>query len=206
VKRLLRIGLTGGIASGKSTVAMRFGELGVAVIDADAAARSVVARGEPALGEILARFGPGVLAADGSLDRRELRNRVFADARARGDLEAILHPRIREEMERLADAAVGPYLVMAIPLLVETAGATRVDRVLVVDAPERVQIERVIARDACTAEQARAIIAAQASRAERLARADDVLPNSGDLAELRRGVDGLHERYLGLARGVYPLP
>jgi len=206
VNRLLRIGLTGGIASGKTTVAERFSELGVAVIDADAAARSVVAPGEPALAQIIRRFGPAVVAADGGLDRRALRKLVFADPQARGDLEAILHPRIRVEMERLAAAAAGPYLVMAIPLLVETGGQTSVDRVLVVDVPEPVQIERVMARDACSAEQARAIVAAQASRAERLARADDVLINSGAIAELRRGVDGLHERYLGLARGVYPLP
>jgi dephospho-CoA kinase len=202
----LRIGLTGGIASGKTTVAERFSELGVAVIDADAAARSVVAPGEPALTEIFRRFGPAVIAADGGLERRELRNLVFADPQARADLEGILHPRIRVEMERLAGAAGGPYLVMAIPLLVETAGRTPVDRVLVVDVPEHVQIERVMSRDACSADQARAIVAAQASRAERLARADDVLPNSGSIAELRRGVDGLHQHYLRLARGVYPLP
>jgi len=205
VNRLLRIGLTGGIASGKTTVAERFSELGVPVIDADAAARSVVAPGEPALAEISQRFGPAVMAEGGVLDRRALRNRVFADPQARRDLEAILHPRIRAEMERLAAAAAGPYLIMAIPLLVETAAQTRVDRVLVVDVPEQVQIERVMARDACSADQARAIVAAQTGRAERLALADDVLPNSGPIAELRHGVDGLHQHYLGLARGVYPL-
>jgi dephospho-CoA kinase len=202
----LRIGLTGGIASGKTTVAERFSELGVAVIDADAAARSVVTPDQPAFAEIVQRFGPAVVASGGGLDRRELRTRVFSDPQARGDLEAILHPRIRAEMERLAAAAAGPYLIMAIPLLVEKAGQTRVDRVLVVDVPEQVQIERLMARDACSADQARAILASQASRAERLARADDVLNNGGAIAELRRGVDGLHERYLGLTRGVYPLP
>jgi dephospho-CoA kinase len=198
VNRLLRVGLTGGIASGKTTVAARFGELGVPVIDADVAARSVAAPGEPALVEVVRRFGPSMLDAGGGLDRRALRELVFADPQARRDLEAIMHPRIRAEMERLAAAAAGPYLVLAIPLLVETAGFDRVDRVLVVDAPEAVQLERLMARDACTADQARAMLAAQATRTERLARADDVLPNGGDFAELRRGVDALHERYLGL--------
>ncbi len=204
MSRLLRVGLTGGIASGKTTVAQRFSELGVPVIDADDAARRVVAPGEPALAEVLQRFGAGVLDAAGGLERRELRNRVFADPQARRDLEAILHPRIRAEMERRAQAAAGPYLIMAIPLLVETAAFDRVDRVLVVDAPEAVQLARLMARDACSATQAQAVLAAQATRAERLARADDVLPNGTDVAELRRGVDALHERYLGLASARRP--
>ncbi len=197
--RVLRVGLTGGIASGKTTVAQRFTELGVPVVDADIAARSVVAPGEPALVEVVRRFGLSVLDAAGGLERRTLRTLVFADPKARRDLEAIMHPRIRAEMERLASAAAGPYVVMAIPLLVETAGINRVDRVLVVDAPEAVQLERLMARDSCSADQARAMVAAQATRAERLARADDVLPNGGDFAELQRGVDALHERYLRLA-------
>ncbi len=202
--RLLRVGLTGGIASGKTTVAERFSELGVPVIDADAAARSVVAPGEPALAEVVGRFGPSVLDAAGSLERRELRKRVFADSQGRRDLEAILHPRIRAEMERRAAASSGPYLVMAIPLLVETGAFDRVDRVLVVDVEESVQLARLMARDACSADEARAILAAQATRAERLARADDVLPNGADLGELRRGVDALHLRYLALAATGYP--
>jgi dephospho-CoA kinase len=199
VSRLWRVGLTGGIASGKTTVAERFSELGVPVIDADAAARSVVAPGEPALLEVVRRFGPSVLDSAGSLARSELRKCVFADPQARRDLETIMHPRIRAEMDRLAAAATGAYLVMAIPLLVETAAFDRVDRVLVVDVPEAVQLERLMARDACSAEQAEAMLAAQATRAERLARADDVLPNGAGSAELRRGVDALHERYLRVA-------
>jgi dephospho-CoA kinase len=199
VSRLWRVGLTGGVASGKTTVAERFKQLGVPVVDADAAARRVVAPGEPGLAEVVRRFGPSIIDAAGGLERRELRGLVFSDLQARRDLEAIMHPRIRAEMERLSAAAVGPYLVMAIPLLVETAGFNRVDRVLVVDVPESVQTERLMARDACSADQARAVLAAQATRAQRLARADDVLPNSGDLTELRGRVDALHERYLDLA-------
>jgi dephospho-CoA kinase len=199
VSRLWRVGLTGGIASGKTTVAERFSELGVPVIDADVAARSVVAPGEPAFIEVVRRFGPSVLDSAGSLARSELRKLVFADPQARRDLETIMHPRIRAEMERLAAAATGAYLVMAIPLLVETAAFDRVDRVLVVDVPEAVQLARLMARDACSAEQAEAMLAAQATRAERLARADDVLPNDAGIGELRRGVDALHERYLRVA-------
>ncbi len=202
----LRIGLTGGIASGKSTVARRFQELGVPVIDADTAARTVVAVGTPGLAALIARFGPGVLADDGGLDRRRLRDLVFEDARARRDLEGLLHPLIRSEMERAAELAVGPYLVLAIPLLIENlrseqAGGSRgrVDRILVVDTEEALQLERLAQRDGSSPEQARAILAAQASRAERAALADDLLSNLGSEAELRTAVDQLHERYLGLA-------
>jgi dephospho-CoA kinase len=196
----LRVGLTGGVATGKSTVARRFAELGVPVIDADEAARNVVAPGQPALGEIAHRFGPGILKPDGELDRRALRGLVFADSAARRDLEAILHPPIRAEMERLASRAKGPYLIMAIPLLVEGGDArSRVDRILVVDADEEVQLARLRARDGSSEAEARAIIAAQANRAERVRAADDVLQNEADPATLRSGVDRLHERYLALA-------
>lgn len=198
----LRIGLTGGLASGKSTVAQRFVELGIPVIDADDSSRFVVAPGEPGLADLTKRFGPGVLTADGELDRRSLRNLIFADPQLRRDLEAILHPLIRADMERRAGAAAGPYLVMAIPLLVEGGNQSRVDRILVVDADEDVQLERVMARDSTTREQARAILAAQASRAVRLKAADDVIVNSGSVSELRQAVDGLHERYLRLAATI----
>jgi dephospho-CoA kinase len=141
--RPLRIGLTGGIASGKSTVTQRFAELGVPVIDADVASRSVVEPGRPGLAQVVQRFGAGVLDADGLLDRRALRNLIFKDSSLRQALDAILHPLIRGEMEREAAAAKGPYVVMAIPLLVEGGGsAKRVDRVLVVDAEETLQIGR----------------------------------------------------------------
>jgi dephospho-CoA kinase len=197
--RRLRIGLTGGIASGKSTVAARFMELGVPVIDADEVARAVAAPGEPGFTDVLNRFGAGILAANGELDRRALRDRIFADPSSRRDLEAILHPLIRAEMERREAVAVGPYIVMAIPLLVEGGSRDRVDRVLVVDVDEAVQLERLAARDGGTAEQASAILDAQASRTSRLAAADDVLTNAGNVTELRRAVDHLHERYLRLA-------
>jgi dephospho-CoA kinase len=202
--RRLRIGLTGGIASGKSTVAQRFADLGVPVIDADEVARAAVLPGQPGLARVVEKFGASVLAADGALDRRALRNQVFSDPALRKELEAILHPLIQVEMERRA-AAVGdsPYLVMAIPLLVEGGSRDRVDRILVVDVDEGVQLQRVMTRDSSTLEQARAILAAQASRAARLKAADDVLVNSGTVPELRQAVDRLHERYLRLAA---PLP
>src|SRR5450631_3534726 len=126
--RRLHIGLTGGIASGKSTVAQRFVELGIPVIDADESSRIVVAPGQPGLAELTKKFGPGILTADGELDRRTLRNLIFADPQVRRDLETILHPLIRADMGRRAGAAVGPYLVMAIPLLVEGGNQGRVDR------------------------------------------------------------------------------
>jgi dephospho-CoA kinase len=200
----LRIGLTGGIASGKSTVAQRFVELGIPVIDADESSRFVVAPGQPGLAELTKRFGAGLLTAGGELDRRALRNLVFADPQLRRDLEAILHPLIRADMARRASAAVGPYLVLVIPLLVEGGNPDRVDRILVVDVDEDVQLKRVMARDSTTLEQARAILEAQAPRAVRLKAADDVIVNSGTVSELQQAVDGLHERYLRLAAATGP--
>jgi dephospho-CoA kinase len=202
--RRLRIGLTGGIASGKTTVAQRFMELGVPVIDADAAARAVVAPGKPGLAAVSERFGPRVIAENGEIDRSALRDLIFKDPGSRRDLEAILHPLIRADMERSADLAVGPYVVMAIPLLVEGGSRDHVDRVLVVDVDEPVQLQRVMARDGCTEEQALAILASQASRSERLAAADDVLLNAGSVTDLRQAVDRLHERYLRLAEVKRP--
>jgi dephospho-CoA kinase len=195
----LRIGLTGGIASGKSTVAQRFMELGVPVIDADEAARAVVAPGQPGLTAVIKRFGSSVLATDGTLNRGALRNLVFADTQSRSDLEAILHPLIRAEMNRRESLAIGPYTVMAIPLLVESGTLDRVDRVLVIDTDEAIQVRRVMARDNCTEEQARAILSAQASRADRNKAADNVVENSGSVSDLRQAVDRLHESYLKLA-------
>jgi dephospho-CoA kinase len=197
--RRLRIGLTGGIASGKSTVAQRFSELGVPVIDADAAARAVVTPGKHGLAEVLKRFGSSVAGENGELDRRALRHLIFSNPGARRDLEAILHPLIRADMEQSAEQAVGPYVVLAIPLLVEGGSRDRVDRILVVDVDEAVQLQRVMARDGSTEEQARAILGSQASRSARLAAADDVLLNTGTILDLRRSVDQLHERYLRVA-------
>jgi dephospho-CoA kinase len=198
--RRLRIGLTGGIASGKSTAAERFIELGVPVIDADAAARAVVEPGTPGFAQVIERFGSGMVAGTGELDRRSLRDLIFSDPDARRDLEAILHPLIRADMDRSAAATDGPYVVMAIPLLVEGASRDRVDRILVVDVDEDVQLKRVMERDHCSLDKARAILAAQAHRAARLGAADDVLSNTGTVTDLRQAVDRLHERYLRLAQ------
>jgi dephospho-CoA kinase len=197
--RRLRIGLTGGIASGKSTVAARFQELGVPVIDADEVARAVVAPGQPVLSEIAKLFGKSVLTPGGNLDRPALRELIFADPDLRRGLESILHPLIHAEMERRAALARGPYVVLAIPLLVEGGGRYELDRILVVDADETDQVERLLARDGGSAQQARAILAAQADRDRRLAQATDVLENKGSVATLRHSVDRLHEIYLHAA-------
>jgi dephospho-CoA kinase len=201
----LRIGLTGGIASGKSTVTQRFAELGVPVIDADVASRAVVELGKPGLARVVERFGPQVLDASGRLDRKALRALIFNDPASRQALDAILHPLIRADIEQQAAGAKGPYVVMAIPLLIEGGNARgRVDRILVVDADEALQIQRVQARDGSSAEDARAILASQATRAVRLAAADDVLLNAGTVADLRQAVDRLHEKYLQLAQTTRP--
>jgi dephospho-CoA kinase len=202
--RRLCIGLTGGIASGKSTVEQRFTELGVPVINADDSSRAVVARGQPGLAAVVGRFGAGVLTPQGELDRRELRSLVFKDAARRKELEAILHPLIRADMEQRSSQATGPYIILSIPLLVEGNTRGRWDRILVVDADESLQLARLMSRDAVSEAEARATLAAQASRAARLAAADDVLVNSGTVADLRQAVDGLHRRYLELAAEMPP--
>jgi dephospho-CoA kinase len=191
------VGLTGGIASGKSTVASRFAELGVPVIDADVVSRQVVEPGRPGLAQIVARFGAEVLTQRGELDRAKLRAHIFQDSAERRALEQILHPLIRREMSAQATAAQAPYLIMAIPLLIESGAAhERVDRVLVVDVPEETQIERLRLRDGTDPDQARAILESQARRQDRLAVADDILPNTGDIEQLRNAVDQLHAQYL----------
>jgi dephospho-CoA kinase len=181
-------------------VARLFEALGVPVIDTDVLAREVVAPGQPLLAQIAERFGTGVLAADGSLDRRALRALVFADPAARADLERLTHPAIRVLLEQRSAAARGDYQIHVIPLLVETGGRDRVERVLVVDCSEELQIRRLQARDGSTLEQAREILAAQASRTARLAAADDVIENTGDLATVRDRVAVLHLSYRQLAR------
>ena len=199
----LRIGLTGGIASGKSTVADMFAGMGVLVIDTDVIAREVVTPGEPALAEIREAFGDGVIAADGTLDRGAMRTIVFGDDGARRRLEDILHPRIRKKTVEQADTAGGAYQIIVVPLLVESSLREFVDRVLVVDCDERTQVARLLERDAESEKQARRIIAAQSTRAERLAIADDVISNDGDLEDTRAQVEALHRRYLreAAARG-----
>ena len=197
--RPLRVGLTGGIASGKSTVADMFAELGVPIIDTDVIAREVVAPGQPALDDIRERFGERMIDASGNLDRGAMRKEIFADENARLDLEAILHPRIGEEAQRQADAANGPYQVIVVPLLTTSRLIDFVDRVLVVDCDEDTQLQRLLARDAETLEQARRILEAQAAREDRLAIADDVVTNNGSLRQLRKAVSRLDRYYRQLA-------
>lgn len=199
--RPFRVALTGGIASGKTTVADLFAAHGVPLVDTDLIAREVVEPGQPALAAVAQAFGSDVLDPDGRLDRRRLREIIFSDARARARLEAILHPAIRAEMERqsVAAAQAGPYQILVIPLLAEGSRRDHVDRVLVVDAPETVQVERLMARDAVTREQAEASLRAQAQRESRLGIADDVVTNTGRIADLREQVAALHERYVKLA-------
>jgi dephospho-CoA kinase len=192
----LRIGLTGGIASGKSTVADMFADLGVPVIDTDVIARDVVRPGQPALEEIREAFGAGVIAADGTLDRSAMRAIVFGDDAARRRLEAILHPKIREVTIGQAEAAGGAYQVIVVPLLVESSLRAFVDRVLVVDCDEEIQVARLLERDTESEQQARKILAAQSTRDERLAIADDVIENEGSLEDAREQVLALHRSYL----------
>lgn len=196
---MLRIGLTGGIGSGKSTVAALFAARGVPLIDTDVIAHELVEPGQPALAEIAARFGAELLDGAGRLDRARLRERVFADAGQRKALEAILHPRIHAELERRLALVKAPYALVIIPLLFEAGWRDRVDRVLVVDVPVAVQRSRVAARDRLATEQIDAILAAQASREQRRAGADDLIDNSGEPSALEAQVDRLHREYLAMA-------
>lgn len=200
----LPIAVTGGIASGKSEVTRRLEALGIAVLDADLIARELVEPGQPALAEIARRFGAGVIDAAGRLDRRALRSIVFADAGARRDLEAILHPRVHATLQARAQAAAPPYVLLAIPLLAESTPGRYawLARVLVVDVPRAVQIQRVMQRDAVERAAAEAALAAQATREARLAIAHDVIVNDGPLAALDAIVAKLHARYLALAAGA----
>jgi dephospho-CoA kinase len=197
---MFAVGLTGGVGSGKSTVADLFADLDVPVIDTDAIAHQLTAPGGAALEAIHAVFGDAVMQADGTLDRTALRRRIFADATARRQLEAILHPRIRQQVEQTLAALAAPYVVIVIPLLVETGGyADVLDRVLVVDCPEGVQIARVMARSGLARDEVNAILVAQASRAERLAAADDVIVNTASPEALHSQVATLHQRYLAFS-------
>lgn len=195
---LLRIGLTGGIASGKSLVADYFEDLGVPVIDTDVIARDVVAPGMPALDEIREKFGTAVIAPDGSLDRQAMRDIVFSNDEQRRQLENILHPLIRKSAERQAEAAQGPYVIIVVPLLFASPMKNSMDRILVVDCSEETQLRRLQARDNEDATTARRIIATQASREQRLSIADDVITNDGSLDDTRAAVRALHDFYLSL--------
>jgi dephospho-CoA kinase len=198
----LAIGLTGGIASGKSLVGELFRQRGVTVIDADLVARDVVAPGHAGLDALTREFGTGILGSDGSLDRRRMRERVFGNDAERRRLEEILHPLIRDELARRRAAAPGDYCVLMVPLLVRSTGMRAlVDRVLVVDAPEEAQLSRLMARDSIDAALGGRMIAAQETRAERLAAADDVIRNDGHPDVLEASVERLHRGYLALAHG-----
>jgi dephospho-CoA kinase len=197
---VLRIGLTGGIASGKSSVADIFAALGAPIVDSDLIAREVVAPGSPGLSAVRAAFGDRVLAADGTLDRRKVRNLVFADAALRARLEAILHPLIRRRLLARLEEIRADYVVIVVPLLLETDFAALVDRILVVDCPPEVQIARVMQRDALSRPEAEAILGAQIDRATRRNAADDVIDNGGALEATRAQVVVLHERYSAMGR------
>ncbi|MDD3529320.1 MAG: dephospho-CoA kinase [Gallionellaceae bacterium] len=195
------VGLTGGIGSGKSRVASLFAEFGAGVVDTDLIARELTAPGGAAMAAIRAGFGAGVVACDGGLDRAAMRRLVFADAGARRRLEAILHPLIRARAAAAVAAATAPYVLLVVPLLIETgAYGGLLDRVLVVDCSPARQIERVMRRDGVTAATAQAMLAAQAGRAERLAAADDVIDNEGEPEHLAAAVAALHRAYLQAAR------
>ena len=198
---MLRIGLTGGIASGKSTVAGLFADRGVTVLDTDRIAREVVEPGQPALAALVQALGSDILGRDGRLDRARLRRRIFADAATRRTVEGILHPAILQELGRQSLAAPGSYQILVIPLLVEGGRMGLVDRVLVVDCPEELQIERLMSRDGETREGALAMLAAQVSRQVRLAAADDVIVNDGRAADLAARVASLDRKYRELAAG-----
>jgi dephospho-CoA kinase len=197
-----RVGLTGGVASGKSTVTRIFRGLGVPIIDTDELARDVVEPGQPPLERLVERFGASILTADGHLDRPALRTIVFSDPKARADLEALIHPAIGAEVESRSAASGGPYQILVIPLLVEKNLGPQLDRVLLVDCEEEMQIQRLRARDGSTLEEARAILNAQASRTARLQVAHDVIKNDGAVAGLQAQVSALHARYLKSAAGV----
>jgi len=196
---VLRIGLTGGIASGKSTVARLFAALGVPIIDADEIAREVIAPGTKLLPALFEQFGWQLQRADGSLDRAALRRLVFADAERRRQLEALLHPAIRDRTEALAAQLPGPYQIHVNPLLVETGARGRYGRVLVVDCPPALQLARLRARDTCGEPEAQAMLAAQVTRSARLAAADDVILNDAGPAALEPQVTALHKKYLSLS-------
>ncbi len=201
---MLRIGLTGGIGSGKSTVSALFESRGVRVIDADRIAHELTARPGPVLDAIVARFGPGILSPPGTLDRARLREIVFADPARREALEALLHPPIIAELRRRGDSGLGPYVVLAIPLLIEKGLSGLCDRVLVVDADQPLRRQRIRDRDGMSDEVIERVLASQVSDAERLAAADDVIVNEGDIASLERSVEALHRRYLELSGAVRP--
>jgi len=197
--KTLVIGLTGGIGSGKSTVASEFNKLGVPVIDADLLARELVASGQPALQEIVAHFGPRALRDDGTLDRAYLRTRIFSDSSDKQALEAILHPRIRQCIREQLATVTSPYCIVVIPLLLETRMTDLVDRILVVDAPEKEQLKRVAARDGLSHNVAAGIMAVQADRETRLSAADDIIINDASVDVLIERIRELHMHFMDIS-------
>lgn len=202
MNKLLRIGLTGGIASGKSTVAGFFAEHNVPLIDTDIIARKLVEPNKLALDEIRSTFGNKVFDSQDRLDRRFLRKLVFSDVSMRRDLESILHPKIRAEIATQSESAGGPYQIIVVPLLVESPMQKLMDRILVVDCDEDIQLKRLLIRDSEDENQAHRIMAAQSSRKEQLAIADDIIYNNDNLTSTRKQVDNLHSEYLSLASRV----
>jgi dephospho-CoA kinase len=195
------VGLTGGIGCGKTSATDIFAELGAGVVDTDVISRELTAAGGAAMPQIEREFGAAFVQPDGSLDRARMRELVFADPAAKRRLEAILHPLIREETRRQIEASSAPYVLLVVPLLLETGSYSDLtDRVLVVDCDEARQVERVMARSGLTADAVRGIMKAQIGRAERLARADDVLTNDADINQLRHEVTALHQKYAAKAR------
>jgi len=197
-KQTLVVGLTGGIGSGKTTVANGFSALGVPVIDTDQLARELVEPGQPALNEIIATFGSEAITADGHLDRDYMRQLIFTDSERKSQLEAILHPRIRQRIRTLLADIRSPYCIVVIPLLLEARQMDLVDRILVVDLPENEQLTRVAARDSLSDNAVMAIINSQTDRNTRLAAADDIIVNDRGMSELTGSIQKLHRRYMDI--------
>ena len=199
---MFKVILTGGIASGKSAASAHFEKLGVSVIDADKISRELVQPGQAALARIVEQFGSSILNSQGHLDRAALREKVFRNPTERKALEAILHPLIEQRMQQLAEQATSDYVVLVVPLFVETGGTYAHDRVLLIDVAEQVQKTRLAKRDDASPEQVEQRLAAQANRQQRLAAADDVILNDGDLDQLHAAVEKLHQSYLQMSKNV----
>ena len=196
---MLIIGLTGGIGSGKSVASDKFASLGITVVDADVASRTVVEPGMPALKEIESHFGSEIIAGDGQLDRTKLREIIASDAEERKWLESVLHPRIGEQIAKEISESTSPYTLFVAPLLLETNYQEMCARVVVVDVPKEVQVERTAERDEVSTDQVEQMVSAQMEREKRLGKADDVLLNTGTIEELEKKVEELHEKYLQMA-------
>ena len=202
MKRVLRVGLTGGIGSGKTTVKNFFEELGAPAIDADEISHRITQPGHAAFDEVVALFGTAQLDETGNLDRRQLRELIFREPSLKKKLEAIIHPRVRAEIRDFTNRADYPYCIICIPLLLETGAQSRMDRVLVVDAPEELQVARVSQRDNAEEWQTRRIISAQTDRNERLRAAHDIIVNNGNISNLRARVKSLHDKYMKIGSNL----